>query len=66
MSAFGSAIPSAIVYYSIKHLKPVTASLLLLTDPIWTYILGIFFFNQHLSGWNLLGMTGILLAILLT
>lgn len=62
---FGSIAPLALIYIAISKVKPVIASLILLTEPLWVYIGGLLFFDQSLSLMPLIGIFGIISAVLL-
>ncbi len=61
----GSIAPLALIYFAISKVNPLIASLILLTEPLWVYLGGLLFFNQYLSGSALIGILGIISAVLL-
>lgn len=66
--AFGfisTTLPNNLFYFGMKHVKPNVASLLLTTELGWTSILGFLLFGQTLTLWGILGIAGIILAVLL-
>lgn len=65
ISLFGSTVPTALAYAALSKLKPYLATVLLLTEPVWVYLFGLFLFGQQLSIWGILGGVGILASILL-
>lgn len=60
-----SVIPLALVYYGAEKIKPQVTSILLTTEALWVYFLGLFMFGQNLSIWGILGALGILLSVIL-
>ena len=65
LAAFGMVLPLALMYTAISRVKAYVAGILLLTEPLWVYIFGLLLFQQALSIWGLLGMLGIIIAVLL-
>src|SRR3989344_4919166 len=64
IGSFSTVLPVVLLYVGISHIKAQVASILLLTEPVWVYILGILLFDQLLTVWGLLGMLGILVSAL--
>lgn len=60
-----TALPFPLMYFGMGKLKPVVASILLMSEPVFVYFLGFLFFGQTLSVWGLLGLIGIITAVLL-
>lgn len=60
-----SVIPIALIYFAASKVKAQAASILLLTEVIWVYLLGYFLFGQSLSVWGILGGLGIMLSVIL-
>lgn len=65
MSLFGNIIPLGLVYATATKVKSYVAGILLSTEPVWGYILGLILFGQLISIWAILGMIGIIIAVLL-
>jgi drug/metabolite transporter, DME family len=64
-SLIGGVLPLVLIYIALPNTKPYIASLLLLTEPIWVFVLGWLFFGQSLTVSSLAGMFGILTSVFL-
>lgn len=60
-----TTLPINFLYSGLSKVKPNIASLLLVTELAWVSILGFILFGQTLTGWGILGIIGITLAVLL-
>lgn len=66
LGVFGNSLPLFLINFAAAKLKPYVISVLLLTEPLWVYFLGLIFFQQQLSLWAIVGAVGILISVLLT
>lgn len=66
LGTISSVLPISLMYFGSTKLKSFTTSILLLSEPVFVYFAGVFFFNQALSLWGILGVLGILISVLLT
>jgi drug/metabolite transporter (DMT)-like permease len=64
-SLIGGVMPLALIYYGTKKVSSTQASLLLLTEPLWVYLLGLIIFAEKLNLYEILGMFGIILSVLM-
>lgn len=65
ISFLGNIIPFSLIYFCANKVKTHVSAVLLLSEPVWGYILGLILFNQALTIWGILGMIGIVLSVLL-
>lgn len=63
ISAVGTILSLSLLYIASSRLNPSTTSLILSTETIWVYILGVILFDQRPSAWAVVGGAGIVLSV---
>jgi len=66
LGIFGSGLSYVFLYLGSPKLKPLTTSILLLSEPIVVYFYSALFMGQPLSIWGIIGMFSIMISVLLT
>lgn len=65
LGTISTSIPNYFFYIGMSRVKPNVASPLLITELAWVAIFGLLLFGQTLTIWGMLGIAGIILAVLL-